>query len=835
MSIALFNRANIYRKHDSVSRIKRYSKKKNLDRLLSFTNPARTIVLLLMLISASALMASVERNKKDSVIRVVGDWAFPPYEFIGRDGKPTGFVVDLLNAVMSDMKKEYRLELTNFLDAKAEMTEGKAEIISTLAYTDERVKQYAFSLTNCFVIPSIVCHRNSKVQSLSDMNGKRVIMQQGEVTYDLLRDNGIECDTLFYDNMNDGLKVLERDSMAIAFCGQDLALYLIKNLNYANLEVRPLQLNPLEYCFASNKHNSTIIRKMNLSLAKLKASGKYEQIYRKWFPKTGLSFLQKHFQSVIAVISVLFILSLIAFLFAKRKIKKATKLLSHANEQLRKSVDKYQAIFDSIMIGVVFADENGYVIDVNDKAIEIFGASSKEDFLNRKKSVFSDPSIEEDVRTEVKNGSKRTYSFIIDFDDKIRRDFYNSKRQGRANIELRSMPLFNRDKEIKGYLFSITDVTDIYNLNRQFKMLYYQEKSIMTAMPVGVEIYDANGILVYINDANAEIYGISNINKLIESNICLFDNPNFNEETKDKLRNGESGKVEIDFDFAKVKEKSYYSSERNGIIQIKVNYNVIKNPKGKVLRYILISTDVTTTNLANRAIEEARNKAQENDRLKSTFLANMSHEIRTPLNAIVGFSDLLIEAESQEEKEEYGKIITNNNELLLRLINDILDLSKMESGMVEMHREEIDLKDLVEDIYQQFLLRVTNPEVEFRVEYPEKEIKLVADKERMVQVLNNFLTNAIKYTPSGSITLGYCEREDKVIIWVKDTGIGIPQEKQKRVFSRFDKLDSMAQGTGLGLFICKTIAEAEKGNIGFHSEEGKGSLFYIEYNKNMNL
>lgn len=225
-------------------------------------------------------------------------------------------------------------------------------------------------------------------------------------------------------------------------------------------------------------------------------------------------------------------------------------------------------------------------------------------------------------------------------------------------------------------------------------------------------------------------------------------------------------------------------------------------------------------------LREAKKQAEQSDKLKSAFLANMSHEIRTPLNAIIGFSDLLMNTEEQEDREDYMRIINNNNELLLKLIGDILDLSKLESGSVELKYEEFNLSDYFDDMSISMQQRVTKPDVQLIAHNPYTECIVRLDRNRVAQILTNYVTNAIKYTPKGAIEMGYESVPQGIRFYVKDNGIGIADEKKSKVFHRFEKLDEFAQGTGLGLSICKAIAESMGGSVGFESTYGEGSLFW---------
>ena len=248
---------------------------------------------------------------------------------------------------------------------------------------------------------------------------------------------------------------------------------------------------------------------------------------------------------------------------------------------------------------------------------------------------------------------------------------------------------------------------------------------------------------------------------------------------------------------------------------------------GHTLDGIVIRVDDITER--ERMIEELRQAkllAEQSDKLKSAFLANMSHEIRTPLNAIVGFSDLLMTTEDKDEREEYMHIIHTNNELLLKLISDILDLSKLEAGSVELKYEDFNLSEYFNDLASSMKQRVTNPNVRLIAVNPYRTCRVKSDKNRIAQVITNYVTNAIKYTPKGFIEMGYEQVDEGIRLYVKDSGIGIAEEKKVKVFHRFEKLDEFAQGTGLGLSICKAITEAMGGSVGFESTYGEGSQFW---------
>ena len=266
----------------------------------------------------------------------------------------------------------------------------------------------------------------------------------------------------------------------------------------------------------------------------------------------------------------------------------------------------------------------------------------------------------------------------------------------------------------------------------------------------------------------------------------------------------------------------------------KVDFEVTATPVyatgGKeVIGGLLRFEDITEKLKIEQDLREAKNKAEESNRLKSAFLANMSHEIRTPLNAIVGFSDMICQVDDPVEKQEYMKIIIANNELLLQLIDDILDLSKIEAGTMDFSYSVTDVNELMSNICHQMEQKDHSPEVQ--ISFIEKAPACVinTDRVRLSQVMINLMSNAMKFTERGSISIGYriSEAKDEIYFFCKDTGMGIAADKLELVFERFVKLNAFVKGTGLGLAICRVIVERLGGAIGVDSKEGEGACFWF--------
>lgn len=249
-----------------------------------------------------------------------------------------------------------------------------------------------------------------------------------------------------------------------------------------------------------------------------------------------------------------------------------------------------------------------------------------------------------------------------------------------------------------------------------------------------------------------------------------------------------------------------------------------RDADGTPLKIVGASMRIDNRKDMENALIQARNKAQESDRLKTAFLANMGHEIRTPLNAIVGFADLLPVVQSEEDRNQLIQEIQNNNQKLLRIINGLVSMSEIEAGANSLALNVVDLNSLLSEMQERIQV---GTEVPILLQLPQKEMLIHSDLEKLKTIMEHFLTNAIKFTTSGTITMGYDVEDNHVRLWVRDTGKGIAKDDQERIFERFVKIDEYVPGTGLGLSVVKSHARQLGGTVGVESELGEGSRFWV--------
>jgi two-component system sensor histidine kinase len=369
--------------------------------------------------------------------------------------------------------------------------------------------------------------------------------------------------------------------------------------------------------------------------------------------------------------------------------------------------------------------------------------------------------------------------------------------------------------------FFTQDITDVIKKRDELRELNLLLDGILNNIPVYLCVKDPEDDFRYLywNKAFADHSGIPASKAIGHTDYEIFpvhgDAEKFRKDDLELLQTHKR----IDM------QETYLSA--NGEARIVQTLKALVPMEGRKPLLIGISWDITNLQNIEQELIRARIKAEQSDRLKSAFLANMSHEIRTPLNAIVGFAHLVTETTNASEQREYFSIINKNCDLLLKLINDILDLSKIESGRLNYNVSEVELRDICQEAYVVQSLKMTSDVALLYNSVAMPSVRLWIDPHRVEQVLLNLLSNAIKFTSKGFISLFYEVEDMFVRVSVMDTGIGISEEKLESVFERFVKLDDFYQGAGLGLPICKMIVEQLGGEIGVRSELGKGSTFWF--------
>ena len=495
--------------------------------------------------------------------------------------------------------------------------------------------------------------------------------------------------------------------------------------------------------------------------------------------------------------------------------------IASAHQALQNSERILHNIYKNLPVGIELYDKDGQMVDLNKKDMEMFRISNKEDILGV--NIFENPILPEEIKQKIKDNENADFTFRYDF-SKINKYYQPNSTTGFIDLTTKVTTLYDHNHEPINYLLINVDKTEdtiAYNKIQEFESFF---DLVGDYAKVGYAHFDALSRDGYALRSWYRNVGEEEGTPLPE---IIGIHSHFHPEDRavmidflDKVIKGESSKLSRDVRIRRA-DGNYTWTRVNVLVR---NYQ----PQDNIIEMLCINFDITELKETERMLIGAKEKAEEADRLKSAFLANMSHEIRTPLNAIVGFSSLLEEAEDAEEKHLYATIIEENNKLLLQLISDILDLSKIEAGTFDIIPEQVDAQQLCNELLQSMQVRATE-QVEILLAPELPELTFTSDKNRLYQVLLNFVTNALKFTSEGSIVIDYRINGNEGRFSVQDTGMGIEPEKQEAIFTRFVKLNNFIAGTGLGLPICQSIVTQLGGKIGVESEPGKGSCFWFTH------
>ena len=494
--------------------------------------------------------------------------------------------------------------------------------------------------------------------------------------------------------------------------------------------------------------------------------------------------------------------------------------MASAYQALQYSERLLSNIFKYLPIGIELYDMDGVLVDLNDKELEMFHIEKKEDVLGI--NIFENPIFPKEMKERLKKNEDADFTFRYDF-SKVGSYYQNTQKQGTIDLVTKVTTLYNSEHQPINYLLINADKTETtvaYNKIQEFEEFF---ELVGDYAKVGYAHFN-----VLSGHGYAQKSWYRNVGEAYETPLSdIFGTyRHFHPDDRallirflDDARNGLT--TQLSKEMRVLREDGTY-------IWTHVNLLVKKYaPQDRIIEIISINYDITELKRTEEMLVKARDKAEASDRLKSAFLANMSHEIRTPLNAIVGFSSLLTSTENAAEKELYNSLIGHNNKLLLNLINDVIDLSKIESGYLELRPDWVNLTELLDESVAEYAHQVPSG-VELLTNYPAHDSLVELDSLRIKQILSNFLSNALKNTTTGHVEVFYEVDHQSVRIGVKDTGRGIPQNMLEKIFERFEKLDSFAQGAGLGLSICNLIVEKMNGRVLVDSQLGIGTTFVIE-------
>lgn len=521
-----------------------------------------------------------------------------------------------------------------------------------------------------------------------------------------------------------------------------------------------------------------------------------------------------------AVLCAVFILSVFLILVVRCR-RRTARALRQSQEILNLERLQTDTIFGDLPVGIEVYSKEGILVWMNERTCQTFGVVDKRAVIGST-PIMDNPVIPDAVKKAFQRQRKIQVDFDYDFSIVCRTGFYNTRCTSEVKrISCKGTPVFGPDGKMQNYVFIMNDISREYEYSVKLK----------ESTQLAYQAIQASGLVHWRYDNR--VHRFSSYNDPVtnfDSSVWLTPeeylgtvHPDDRPGIMDYLRRMDDG---ADFsDEAPMRVKTAYDDEWQDCVVTGTSY-LKDDETGKVLLYTGFRRNVTSWKKMVNELSDAKERAERSDKLKSAFLANISHEIRTPLNAIIGFSNLLTNTDKKEEIAEYQRIIVTNSDLLLRLINDILDLSKIEAGFMDRKLSEFDLSAYFDELYGSVRQAMANPSVELICDNPYEYCLVRMDANRLAQLVLNYATNAIKCTYRGEIRMGYRRQGEGIYFYVSDTGIGIPDKDKSRLYHRFEKLNEFTQGTGLGLAICKVVTESAGGQVGFESEEGVGSTFW---------
>ena len=807
-----------------------------------------TIAVSLLPLSSVTANQLTERYTKKRPLIIVCDWDKAPYEFSNDEGEPAGSNIDVLSRMLDDIGIPYRFITKEWSNAIKTFERGDADLILANAHRfKDNAKLYATQIINYNRLSVAMTTKSSNIITQKMLEQDGVVLKTGDYTgkYFATTDSATNSRIEFMSPKVALTGLLAGDCKYFVW-GEEPLKWKIKKLNLEGIYLNEVGLPVSEvHIWGRDKE---LIERLDDHYSRLKQSGDLEQMLNKWFHPERV----QSETPPVTIYVILGILALAALLYLFNRLAKA-----HVKSATRNSTLLSEMMYKALQMGNFQVME--YDI-ANDRFTNCYGSTilpkegmRLEEFTNR---------IHPNQRNEFEHKMEQLISgrerrFVLD------KQWNAGTDQVPHWLNFQGHAICEYDKSGKPSFIvnAIHDVTHEVEEDQATHNLLNKYESLTQIPVVAMAFYDANGFLISLNNPMKELCGISDDSpesKRFWESICMFDIPLFrniySKDCKDTLT------VSQHMEYPDMGIDRY----------ITFSVRPLLNEKGDIANYICTCMDVTDErNMAlsikqierqikesselteeykqrlqqmhnicqgyKEALDKARIRLEEetrlaNDsvRLKSGFMASMTHELRTPLNAIVGFTGVLESLEASEERTEFIRIIRNSSDMLQRLIIDNIEASSLTVGPTNIQPTDVDFVSAFEDICLTLQQRVHDSGLTFLKDNPYEAFYTTIDIGRVQQVLTNFVTNAVKFTKQGHIRLGYRYEQHGLRLYCEDTGIGIPKDKQEHIFDRFVKLDEFTQGTGMGLAICKSIAERFGGKIGLESEgDGKGCTFWI--------
>ncbi|MFO7978489.1 MAG: transporter substrate-binding domain-containing protein [Bacteroidales bacterium] len=748
----------------------------------------------------------------NKTIVVKGDQYYPPFEFLNERGEPDGFNVELFRALAREVNLDYRLELGPWDQVVDELKTEKIDALLGIMISAERAQSMQFTVPHSLMTHGVFTHKDSPIRKLEDLRDREVIVQKSDRMHEYLQELGITRRIIVVVSQRQALSMLNEGNHDAALIGTFQGMHLKEKYNLKNIELRDRAIEPQRYAMAVSRENDQLLALLNHGLYQLKANGKYDEIYEKWFSiyEKNYFFTKNKNWLISAGILLLLLMGSITLLRFR---------VYYTKGNLRESEARYRSIFQNKHTIMMLIDpQTGDILDANPAAEAFYGWPHHQLVsMNINQISTLDPEL---IQQEIQRASQE-------------RDNLDESRHRLANGEIRQVEVHSGIIILKKkkLLFSIIhDVTQKVKALQQIRDFQNLLQFIIMHAPNGIAVLDNSLRYIYVSDRYLKDYGVSQLEIL--GRTPFEAHAHLPGKWEDIYRRVLAGEV--------IKEEEDQIIPTDGpaeSIRWECHpwYHPDNTPAG-IIHYSEVITERKKSEELRYNLEVARKTTQ----IKQTLLANISHEMRTPLNGIIGLGNHLAKTTLTPEQNNHLSIILDSSQTLLQLINQVLNLSKIESEQLPLPVEEVSTREVVRKLTNAFAFLFQEKGLDYSIEVSEDFPRsFIYNESKIMQVLTNLVGNALKFTHLGGVRVVF-ERSaaeqalQQLMISVVDTGTGISPEHHENVFLEFvqvqDNSKTHQPGTGLGLPISRKIVESLGGKMGLISQPTKGSTFWFTIN-----
>ena len=830
------------------------------------------LALLLTIVTAIARGQQLaDRYTKQHPLVIVCDWDKAPYEFLDDKGQPAGSNIDVLNAILGQMNISYRFVMKEWSNAVKTFERDDADLILANVNRFKGKGYYATQIINYNRQRVAMLKDTADIISVKTLEEEGVVLKAGDYTNAYFNDiDSTKQHLIEYQSPKVALTGLLAGDNKYFVWGEEPLKWKLRKLNLEGIYLNDVGIPVSEVHIIGR--DKELIDQIDDQFSRMKQSGELATILDKWMhPERVNHTAESYTLPIILGVLLVALLILLFYWLAKRHVLRATRQSTELNEMMNKAlhmgnfmVMQYDIAHDRL------TNNYGHILPNAGMSLDEFTSrihpdqqaefKQKVDLLIRGRERKFELNKRWNAGTAdaphwlnfqghavCETDSMGRPAYIINAihdvtsdleEDKAARDLVK-KYTRLVNIPYIAMSFYDKD----GWLMGTNDTMKaLCGMDKSMETSRFWQKLNMFDVPLFRNAYSAKerGELfvcqhMHYPDIGLDKYIEFNIKPLFDTNGNLVNYLVSAYDITD-IRNSDLERRRQDRQIADMQARiadcrsqldmlldKGHCCLRDGAASDEVteaNGRYYKQKDG-------IALDVTDIMEKRRQLQAKTELAEQSVQLKSGFMASMTHELRTPLNAIVGFTGILETLTSADERAEYVRIIRNSSDMLQRLINDIIEASSFSGGLISIKPEDIDFASAFDDICLTLQRRVQNPQVAFVKDNPYDTFLTSVDIERILQLYTNFVTNAVKFTQQGEIRVGYRYERHGLYIYCRDTGLGIPKDKQQLIFNRFVKLNEFVQGTGMGLAICKNIVESCQGEIGVESDgEGTGSTFW---------